>query len=71
MYWFLLKLAILALVPLPVNAKITRPDPTKNEWTFTCDEFKSAWQLVKILCEKPKPMTNVQTADPPAKERSD
>jgi hypothetical protein len=44
--WWLL--FTLSFVPLPVNPKLTRPDPKKNFWTFTCDEWKSPYQLVKI-----------------------
>jgi hypothetical protein len=42
--WFLL---ILTFVPLPVNPKLTRPDPKKNFWTFACDEWKSPYQLAR------------------------
>jgi hypothetical protein len=49
MYWFIIKLFALSLVPLPINPKITRPDPKKLFWTFTCDEFKSAFQISKIF----------------------
>lgn len=49
MYWLLLKLVALTFMPLPVNPKVGRPDPKKNFWTFTCDEWKSPYQLVKVL----------------------
>ena len=45
MYWLLLKLVVLSFVPLPINPKLTRPDPTKNFWTFACDEWRSPYQL--------------------------
>ena len=48
MYWLLLKLVFLTFVPLPINPKVTRPDPKKLFWTFTCYEFKSAYQLARI-----------------------
>jgi hypothetical protein len=49
MYWLLLKLVFLTFVPLPINPKVTRPDPQKLFWTFTCDEFKSPYQLAKLF----------------------
>lgn len=42
--WWLL---LLTFVPLPVNPKLTRPDPKKNFWTFACDEWKSPYQLAR------------------------
>lgn len=45
MYWILLKMVVLSFVPLPFNPKLTRPDPVKNLWTFTCDEWRSVYQL--------------------------
>jgi hypothetical protein len=47
MYWFLAKFCILVCAPLPIGARITRPDPTKNEWVFTCREWKAPWQLAR------------------------
>lgn len=49
MYWFLAKLCILVCAPLPIGARITRPDPTKNGWVFSCLEWKPAWRLVRDL----------------------
>ena len=49
MYWLLLKLVFLTFVPLPINPKVTRPDPKKLFWTFTCDEFKSPYQLARMF----------------------
>jgi hypothetical protein len=49
MYWLLFKLVLCTLVPLPIHPKITRPDPKKYFWTFTCDEFKSPYQLAKLF----------------------
>ena len=48
MYWLFLKLIVASFVPLPINPKVTRPIPTKNFWTFTCDEWKSAYQIAKL-----------------------
>jgi hypothetical protein len=48
MYWILFKMVVLSFVPLPLNPKLTRPDPTKNLWTFTCDEWRSVYQLAKL-----------------------
>jgi hypothetical protein len=46
MYWTLVKIVLLSLYPcIPVNPKITRPDPGKNVWTFCCDGWTSFWQL--------------------------
>lgn len=48
-WWLLLKLVALTFVPLPVNPKLTRPDPKKNFWTFACDEWKSPYQIAKVF----------------------
>jgi hypothetical protein len=45
MYLILFKMVVLAFVPLPLNPKLIRPDPTKNLWTFTCDAWRSVYQL--------------------------
>lgn len=45
MYWLLLKLTLLTFVPLPVHPKLTRPDPTKNLWTFECEKWISPYHL--------------------------
>ena len=45
MYWLLFKLVLASFVPLPINPKLTRPDPVKNFWTFSCDEWRSPYQL--------------------------
>lgn len=47
MYWEILRLVLLTFVPLPVCPKLTRPDPKKNFWTFTCDDFKSVYQTTR------------------------
>jgi hypothetical protein len=47
--WLLLKLVLVTFVPLPVNPKLTRPDPKKNFWTFACDEWKSPYQLARVI----------------------
>ena len=47
MLWILFKLVLFTFVPLPIHPKITRPDPKKNFWTFTCDEFKSPFQIAR------------------------
>ena len=49
MYWILFKLIVLSFVPLPLNPKLTRPDPNKNFWTFECDGFKSCYEAAKVL----------------------
>ena len=49
MYWFLLKILALTFLPLPIHPKLTRPDPKKNFWTFECDEFKSPYELAKLV----------------------
>ena len=45
----MLKLIALAVVPLPINPKLTRPHPKKNLWTFACDEWKSPYQIAKAF----------------------
>lgn len=46
MYWLIFKLTLLTFVPaLPVNPKLTRPDPSKNAWTFECDRWVSPYHL--------------------------
>lgn len=57
MYWTILKLVFMTFVPLPVHPKLTRPDPKKNFWTFTCDEFKSAYQLAREFYLEGRPKT--------------
>ena len=49
MYWLLLKLVLASFVPLPVNPKLTRPDPKKNFWTFECDSFTSCFKVAKVF----------------------
>ena len=53
MWWVLFKLMVMTFVPLPINPKINRPDRTKLFWTFTCDEFKSPYQIAKIFYTAP------------------
>lgn len=43
-----MKLVVLIFVPLPIDPKLTRPDPKKNLWTFTCDAWMSPYQLAKV-----------------------
>lgn len=45
----MLKMVILSFVPLPINPKMTRPDPKKNFWTFTCDGFTSCFKMAKVF----------------------
>ena len=52
MLWILFKMFVLTFVPLPIHPKVTRPDPTRNVWTFTCDGFKSPFQLIKAIHTK-------------------
>lgn len=47
MLWLLLKLTLLTFTPLPVGGQIRRPDPVKNEWIFTCREWKSPFQTAR------------------------
>jgi hypothetical protein len=49
MYWLLLKLVVSSFVPLPINPKLTRPDPSKNFWTFECDGFTSCFKVAKVF----------------------
>lgn len=48
-WWLLLKIIVMSFVPLPINPKMTRPDPKKNFWTFTCDGFTSCFKVVKVF----------------------
>jgi len=48
MYWEIFNTLVLALSPIvPVNPRLKRPNPAKNFWTFECDSFTSAWQVLK------------------------
>lgn len=49
MWWVLFKLVVMTFVPLPINPKVSRPDPAKLVWMFECDEFKSPYQIAKIF----------------------
>lgn len=49
MLWVFLKCVTLFFIPLPVDPKLTRPNPTKNLWTFECSEWKSGFQHFKIF----------------------
>ena len=49
MYWTIFKIVFVTLVPLPVNPRLKRPDPTKNMWTFECDGFTSCFEEAKIF----------------------
>ena len=49
MYWLLFKIVVLTFVPLPLNPKLTRPDPKKNFWTFECTGFTSCFETAKIF----------------------
>ena len=49
-YWSLLKIVFLTFVPLvPINPKLTRPDPAKNSWVFECESFTSCFDLAKTF----------------------
>lgn len=49
-YWALLKIAVLTFVPLvPINPKLTRPDPAKNAWVFECESFTSCFDVARIF----------------------
>jgi hypothetical protein len=49
MYWTLFKIVVMAFVPIPINPKLTRPDPKKNFWTFQCDGFTSCFNTAKLF----------------------
>jgi hypothetical protein len=50
MYWALLKIVFLTFVPIvPINPKLTRPDPAKNSWVFECESFTSCFDLAKVF----------------------
>lgn len=53
MLWILFKMFVLTFVPLPIHPKITRPDPKRNVWTFSCDEFKSPYQIARMFYTSP------------------
>jgi hypothetical protein len=44
-WWLLFKMFVMSMLPMPINPKLTRPNPKKNFWTFTCDEWRSPYQL--------------------------
>jgi len=46
MFWNLIRLALWSLVPLPVNPVVSRPDKSKNLWTFSCDSFTNPLEIV-------------------------
>lgn len=58
MFWILLKLVVMTFVPLPIHPKLTRPDPKKNFWTFTCDDFKSPYQIAHQFYTQDIQITN-------------
>lgn len=47
MYWLAFKLFIFSFVPLPVGSRLVRPDPQKNEWVFSCREWKSLYRQLR------------------------
>jgi len=53
MLWILFKMFVLTFAPLPIHPKITRPDPKRNVWMFSCDEFKSPFQLISAFYTSP------------------
>jgi hypothetical protein len=48
-WWLLLKMIVLTFVPLPINPRVKRPDPSKNFWTFECDGFTSCFETAKVF----------------------
>jgi hypothetical protein len=50
LYWALFKIVVLTFSPLvPINPKLTRPDPVKNAWVFECESFTSCFELGKVF----------------------
>ncbi len=60
MYWLLLKLIVLTFMPLPIGAKIVRPDPTKNEWIFSCREWKSPYSVSREVYLELRPAVKTE-----------
>jgi hypothetical protein len=54
MYWLMFRVLLVTFLPVPINPKLTRPDPKKNFWTFQCDEFKSCYQIAKLFYAEKK-----------------
>lgn len=52
MYWLLSGLLAFVFAPWPVGARITRPDPKKNEWVFACSGWRSLAQEVYAEMKK-------------------
>lgn len=46
MFWNFVRLVLWSLVPLPVNPVVSRPDKSKNFWTFSCDSFTTPFEIV-------------------------
>lgn len=51
MYWSLFKCFALVVAPVPINPAITRPDPLKNEWMFSCTEWLPVYKLMYEYCK--------------------
>ena len=49
MYWTIFKIVFATFVPLPVNPRFKRPDPSKNMWIFECDGFTTCFEEAKIF----------------------
>ena len=49
MYWTLFRIFLSVFVPLPINPRLKRPDPSKNFWTFECDGFVSCFNAAKVF----------------------
>jgi len=49
MYWTIFKIVFATFVPLPINPRIKRPDPTKNMWTFECDGFTTCFKEAQVF----------------------
>ena len=60
MYWNVLRLIFLTFAPLPIGATLRRVDPTKNEWIFSCREWKSPYTLAReaYLTMNPSPKSS-------------
>jgi hypothetical protein len=64
MYWQLFQIIVFTFVPLPIQPKIKRPDPTKNLWTFECEGFTSCYELSKLFYTSTIAAEQLKNLDP-------